>query len=181
MCRDGTVGRYFNPRSREGSDAFLLAVLAVKDVDFNPRSREGSDVRNPCPCQHLINFNPRSREGSDKSIDISFYFFSNFNPRSREGSDSNFRQNVSLIFIINKQNFFFLLFYYTNSIPYSTSSVHIFRCESPCSLMSAYHSHLFTGSGFHLLQFLSLPQCAPLLSYIYFPDNKNADYRHFHQ
>ncbi len=126
-------------------------------------------------------FNPRSREGSDCEFLVGSRIKVHFNPRSREGSDSNFRQNVSLIFIINKQNFFFLLFYYTNSIPYSTSSVHIFRCESPCSLMSAYHSHLFTGSGFHLLQFLSLPQCAPLLSYIYFPDNKNADYRHFHQ
>ena len=34
--------RYFNPRSREGSDDKLLGGL-VFFVDFNPRSREGSD------------------------------------------------------------------------------------------------------------------------------------------
>ena len=149
---------------------------------FNPRSREGSDSSGGGRMKYTLeDFNPRSREGSDYLCALRWRGTDDFNPRSREGSDSNFRQNVSLIFVTNKQIFLFLLFYYTNSIPYSTSSVHIFRCESPCSLMSAYHSHLLTGSVFHLLQFLSLPQCAPLLSYIYFPDNKSADYRHFHQ
>ena len=35
--------RYFNPRSREGSDAFNFAACASLR-NFNPRSREGSDV-----------------------------------------------------------------------------------------------------------------------------------------
>ena len=35
---------YFNPRSREGSDAqFLSNVVAT--LHFNPRSREGSDEK----------------------------------------------------------------------------------------------------------------------------------------
>ena len=33
---------YFNPRSREGSDAAIPDTI-VSRVDFNPRSREGSD------------------------------------------------------------------------------------------------------------------------------------------
>ena len=45
-------GRYFNPRSREGSD--LQAVTAeVSGADFNPRSREGSDSHRPLSCPQI--------------------------------------------------------------------------------------------------------------------------------
>ena len=37
---------YFNPRSREGSDARICVPLLHRRY-FNPRSREGSDFREP--------------------------------------------------------------------------------------------------------------------------------------
>ena len=79
-------GKYFNPRSREGSDYFKR-IIASRNLDFNPRSREGSDgdIANylhgikifqstlprrerhsqPFPSSYILYFNPRSREGSD--------------------------------------------------------------------------------------------------------------------
>ena len=101
--------RYFNPRSREGSDptaVFLLhfpsisihapargataGITATQNLsqDFNPRSREGSDtVCSPFVISSQY-FNPRSREGSDSFAAPTLNLLSNFNPRSREGSDA---------------------------------------------------------------------------------------------
>ena len=56
--------RYFNPRSREGSDSFF-SVFELDIPNFNPRSREGSDINIRYGIRHFIHFNPRSREGSD--------------------------------------------------------------------------------------------------------------------
>ena len=55
---------YFNPRSREGSDARRVQCIC-KCVYFNPRSREGSDRKKVTYISRAKNFNPRSREGSD--------------------------------------------------------------------------------------------------------------------
>ena len=105
-----SISSDFNPRSREGSDAFVNVIALQHIPDFNPRSREGSDKKgqaeNVCP----FYFNPRSREGSDKHLPlrhckryISIHApakgatqhnssrlvpVHNFNPRSREGSDT---------------------------------------------------------------------------------------------
>ena len=56
-------------------------------LDFNPRSREGSDAYNTFATKSPVNFNPRSREGSDGIGMYNLLFSRNFNPRSREGSD----------------------------------------------------------------------------------------------
>ena len=56
---------------------------------FNPRSREGSDPVRPWPGPHDWNFNPRSREGSDPMLVPSPSMGRDFNPRSREGSDGD--------------------------------------------------------------------------------------------
>ena len=115
------LGRYFNPRSREGSDLTRF-FFASPAHNFNPRSREGSD--NPCfppvllPVQfqstlprrerRLLNqkvclkksyFNPRSREGSDAPLFLLSNRGKNFNPRSREGSDKKSRSSYLLILI----------------------------------------------------------------------------------
>ena len=58
--------KYFNPRSREGSDSTSSTLLPWL-LNFNPRSREGSDKIRDIICKRIINFNPRSREGSDQS------------------------------------------------------------------------------------------------------------------
>ena len=55
---------YFNPRSREGSDASSLFLFGIITY-FNPRSREGSDGIQRRSGSGYRNFNPRSREGSD--------------------------------------------------------------------------------------------------------------------
>ena len=88
LPRPSSSARYFNPRSREGSDnSSSHSCRQIKN--FNPRSREGSDVHrvlllNPCP----RNFNPRSREGSDAVMGVCLLDLRDFNPRSREGSDA---------------------------------------------------------------------------------------------
>ena len=77
---------YFNPRSREGSDApvgedersiaisihapakgatWLVIMVLIVVVYFNPRSREGSDWYAGRVRRVPSYFNPRSREGSD--------------------------------------------------------------------------------------------------------------------
>ena len=69
--------RYFNPRSREGSDHGHISRLTGR-INFNPRSREGSDYAGLSGCYGLCNFNPRSREGSDdgsRPMDIGEYEF----------------------------------------------------------------------------------------------------------
>ena len=64
LTRPSSSARYFNPRSREGSDAYSSAFWRVI-TNFNPRSREGSDNSSSHSCRQIKNFNPRSREGSD--------------------------------------------------------------------------------------------------------------------
>ena len=98
---------YFNPRSREGSDNFLLLHQRCICY-FNPRSREGSDfcwfqysgdylisihapakgatpsANNPSNGIRFQSTLPRrERPGTKKLNNLSM----NFNPRSREGSD----------------------------------------------------------------------------------------------
>ena len=101
---------YFNPRSREGSDAFFtnFACSAIRFQSTLPRrERPGLGRRR----LWLGNFNPRSREGSDiladalgiLTVTISIHApakgatsiqscrydnRTDFNPRSREGSDT---------------------------------------------------------------------------------------------
>ena len=79
--------KYFNPRSREGSDVQMLRRHGCTQY-FNPRSREGSDEITVAQKRALENFNPRSREGSDQTPNRLSVSSSNFNPRSREGSDT---------------------------------------------------------------------------------------------
>ena len=102
--------RYFNPRSREGSDRVAISSF-VYLLYFNPRSREGSDYVGGFMITLYSDFNPRSREGSDiiKLLVFTTYHISihapakgatqflfrlvchdsDFNPRSREGSDNS--------------------------------------------------------------------------------------------
>ena len=101
--------RYFNPRSREGSDPReeLIAsrcIISIHAPAKGPISA-GADTaaslfQSTLPRrerQHFphgwtrhLNFNPRSREGSDPTLFPFFYFcFPYFNPRSREGSDQS--------------------------------------------------------------------------------------------
>lgn len=55
------------------------------------------------------------------------------------------------------------------------SFVQFFRCESPASFMCASDSHLPIKSISDLLRSPCLLRYAPLLSDIYFQDNKSAD------
>ena len=101
-------GFNFNPRSREGSDGYVLRILHSSGISihapakgatsfririaifrdyFNPRSREGSDGTRDSFIDLAGYFNPRSREGSDNGIVASYTRPLDFNPRSREGSD----------------------------------------------------------------------------------------------
>ncbi len=105
-----TAPRYFNPRSREGSDCqgFLQLPLLLQFQSTLPRGER--------QCGHRLHvdillfqstlprgerrfrlhtgtdtssdFNPRSREGSDASAPCAASSAQDFNPRSREGSDS---------------------------------------------------------------------------------------------
>ena len=108
MERRWRTSKYFNPRSREGSD-FFRDPFTFPSSNFNPRSREGSDSLLAFSAAFSSYFNPRSREGSDRAnigsntrrtefqstlprgerrdcFDWEI-LLGNFNPRSREGSD----------------------------------------------------------------------------------------------
>ena len=108
--------RYFNPRSRKGSDCSARRFLE-QIGDFNPRSRKGSDSQARATSFCMIDFNPRSRKGSDvfrsASFAVSAAFqstlpqgerrmpliprmgISYFNPRSRKGSDHGYSDKRS--------------------------------------------------------------------------------------
>ena len=88
LTRPSSSARYFNPRSREGSDVQRLLSKRTQ-YHFNPRSREGSDIRSGRGGQAVAHFNPRSREGSDAYSSAFWRVITNFNPRSREGSDNS--------------------------------------------------------------------------------------------
>ena len=79
--------KYFNPRSREGSD-LTNGRTYNHTIYFNPRSREGSDGQKQYHPARSKNFNPRSREGSDDYRRGGSARPAYFNPRSREGSDT---------------------------------------------------------------------------------------------
>ncbi len=106
--------KYFNPRSREGSDLIRkftrdifsisihapakgatcsTVVLSSNLIYFNPRSREGSDLNNSSILSTNFYFNPRSREGSDfflvKSVYRTMLFQSTLPRRERLYSKSN--------------------------------------------------------------------------------------------
>ena len=88
LTRPSSSARYFNPRSREGSDVQRLLSKRTQ-YHFNPRSREGSDIRSGRGGQAVAHFNLRSREGSDAYSSAFWRVITNFNPRSREGSDNS--------------------------------------------------------------------------------------------
>ena len=86
MIRYAYRKRYFNPRSREGSDR-NVQFTSNKTGNFNPRSREGSDQaqrrrREPAPFQSTLPRRER-RFRCRRVHPVPRYF----NPRSREGSD----------------------------------------------------------------------------------------------
>ena len=77
------IPMYFNPRSREGSDAGG-AYNSGAYIDFNPRSREGSDGNTAHMNMWVGDFNPRSREGSDGDTErliVEFLQFQSTLPR----------------------------------------------------------------------------------------------------
>ena len=99
--------RYFNPRSREGSDPTAVFLLHFPSISIHAPAR-GATVqviisaleesfqstlpRGERPISTTVArgnryFNPRSREGSDGGWSCSGSGIWNFNPRSREGSD----------------------------------------------------------------------------------------------
>ncbi len=85
-CPSPRRSRYFNPRSREGSDAAGLHTAAPVR-HFNPRSREGSDVPQDL---HLLSALCISIHAPAKGATwqaVRSRRVSHFNPRSREGSD----------------------------------------------------------------------------------------------
>ena len=90
----------FNPRSRAGSDHFVVSSRSMS-FNFNPRSRAGSDPVRYVGRYLFIHFNPRSRAGSDNLRIDAQHLHLYFNPRSRAGSDRyihpTFRlQNISI-------------------------------------------------------------------------------------
>ena len=124
------VKYYFNPRSREGSDALLLALLYCFSISIHAPARGATitKCRNPTPER---NFNPRSREGSDSSYQFPTCPGVNFNPRSREGSDCKNTQTTNIISV-----YFYL--YYIIFVSLATNTAYITitkpskcRCESP--------------------------------------------------
>ena len=102
------VSIYFNPRSREGSDAKENGVKVVSYISIHAPAKGAT---NSCGCESFgldisihapakgatisalrfflpsCHFNPRSREGSDMTVTLRSFSETNFNPRSREGSD----------------------------------------------------------------------------------------------
>ena len=104
-----SVGRLgFNPRTREGCDAFLSVDWGSVGVSihapvkgatrlrgckrrsarcFNPRTREGCDTPATLCTAGSRCFNPRTREGCDKTSSSTKIISSCFNPRTREGCD----------------------------------------------------------------------------------------------
>ena len=108
MIRYAYRKRYFNPRSREGSDR-NVQFTSNKTGNFNPRSREGSDQaqrrrREPAPFQSTLPRRERRlphrslyrmlrfqstlpRRERPMMSDLFRQVTAHFNPRSREGSD----------------------------------------------------------------------------------------------
>ena len=82
-----SISSDFNPRSREGSDAFVNVIALQHIPDFNPRSREGSDKHLPLRhCKRYISIHAPAK-GATQHNSSRLVPVHNFNPRSREGSD----------------------------------------------------------------------------------------------
>ena len=66
----------------------MTAGLVTLDLDFNPRSREGSDAFVPLRCFQQKEFQSSLPRG-ERHLQVSHYYINHhdFNPRSREGSD----------------------------------------------------------------------------------------------
>ena len=107
--------RYFNPRSREGSDnlcrtddrRFYISIHApakgatcvgrlptIQSANFNPRSREGSDLFLLVSCAVCAVFQSTLPRRERHTAAPSRAAISYFNPRSREGSDVDLIQRV---------------------------------------------------------------------------------------
>ena len=78
--------RYFNPRSREGSDPTAVFLLHFPSISIHAPAR-GATAGITATQNLSQDFNPRSREGSDTVCSPFVISSQYFNPRSREGSD----------------------------------------------------------------------------------------------
>ena len=79
----------FNPRSREGSDDFILSMADLLYL-FQSTLPRGERLPLAFPCQRLTRFQSTLPRGERRYILQDFLFpLLYFNPRSREGSDTN--------------------------------------------------------------------------------------------
>ena len=86
LTRPSSSARYFNPRSREGSD--IEAAEPARSTNISIHAPVKGATQNCLTWQQSAeHFNPRSREGSDTDRFRLTGGTKYFNPRSREGSD----------------------------------------------------------------------------------------------
>ncbi len=92
--------KYFNPRSRTGSDAGG-EILPFSFGHFNPRSRTGSDQTDCGSYRPAIYFNPRSRTGSDvkKQLNESKVLFQSTLPHGERRNERGGSKAVGAISI----------------------------------------------------------------------------------
>ena len=128
------------------------------------------------PSQRVYYFNPRSREGSDAFVLHPFRLPSIFQSTLPRGERQQIRTIFNYIFniilanlsIFLKLNFIHDVFQYQ-----STVFILFYKCESPCILVCASHSHKqVIESMFHPLLFPAQRQCSLFLSYTDFQDSK---------
>ena len=82
----GSLRRYFNPRSRTGSDVDSCTSYS-KMSHFNPRSRTGSDGFRAGELDQRPISTHAPAQGATPPHHLSHYTVMDFNPRSRTGSD----------------------------------------------------------------------------------------------
>ena len=92
--------RYFNPRSREGSDRVAISSF-VYLLYFNPRSREGSDYVGGFMITLYSDFNPRSREGSDEYPTNFLFHLFQFQSTLPRRERHNFFSDLSAMILIS--------------------------------------------------------------------------------
>ena len=127
---DPLCKKYFNPRSREGSDSVNLP-LPISPENFNPRSREGSDIKFR-PLLLFVNLFQSTLPRGERLHQLKHTrLVPYFNPRSREGSDCKNTQTTNIISV-----YFYL--YYIIFVSLATNTAYITitkpskcRCESP--------------------------------------------------
>ena len=68
MTEWSPLKRYFNPRSREGSDTVWVPSMWTPPISILAPAR-GATINKLVKIHAKLNFNPRSREGSDKLLD----------------------------------------------------------------------------------------------------------------